>query len=208
MKPGILIVFLWLANVASAQMAEVYAGHKRAGVDIMWFKYFKDKKGQPSPWLFFSRNRASTNYSNQPAWGSTNAVSYNLRSGAGLVAVGAFSANGFTPKAGVQFVKAWKEWFFFGWSVMDLQSNANADLFGLLRYTPVLGPKWQLFLQVETLNVLPTNSKEGYSLVQRYRAGRKQGDWQYGLMADAAQNGRTTWTVSENFGVFLRHEFK
>lgn len=130
---------LLYGGIAGAQSVETYAGHERAGVDLMWYKFFKDKKDAPTPFLFFSRNRASSDYGNSPtAFGSTNAVSYNFKNGLGLVAVGSFLNAGFTPKAGVQFVKIKGDFLFFGWLVADLKKEGNLDLFGMFRYQPAI----------------------------------------------------------------------
>ncbi len=130
----ILATFLF-RSVAIAQSVEYYAGDKRNGVDLMWFKNFKDLKGEKSSFLFFSRNRASVDYHNAPtAFGSTNAISYNFKNGIGVVTVASFVNSGFTPKAGIQFYKQNGNFMFFGWALAEIKDEGTIDVFGLFRY--------------------------------------------------------------------------
>ena len=194
-------------GIAKAQSVETYAGHKRAGVDLMWFNYFKNKKNERTPFLFFSRNRASTDYDNSPtAFGSTNAVSFNFRNGIGLVAVGSFLNAGFTPKAGVQFVRMKGDFLFFGWLVADLKKEGSLDLFGLFRYQPKLNERWRLFSQVELFPVY-NPEKELWNLTQRLRLGTKYRAWAAGFMADFNQSGADDFVKTKNLGGFLRVDF-
>lgn len=199
---------LLYGGIVKAQTVETYAGHRRAGVDLMWFKFFKDKNDAPTPLLFFNRERASTDYDNAPtAFGSTSAVSYNFKGGLGIVAVGSFLNAGFIPKAGAQFVKIKGDFLFFGWLVADLKKEGNLDLFGMFRWQPKLHGSWRMFSQLELFPVY-SPSKEFWSITQRLRLGTKHRDWAAGLMADFNQSSGTgEWDKSNNIGGFLRHDF-
>lgn len=198
---------LLYGGIANAQAVEIYAGHERAGADLMWYKFFKNKKDAPAPFLFFSRNRVSTAYDNSPtAFGSTNAVSYNFKNGLGLVAVGSFLNAGFTPKAGVQFVKIKGDFLFFGWLVADLKKEGNLDLFGMFRYQPKISEQWRVFSQVELFPVYnPKN--DWWNITQRLRLGAKYRTWAAGFMADFNQAVAGDVVLTNNLGGFLRHDF-
>jgi hypothetical protein len=198
---------LLYGGIANAQAVEIYAGHERTGADLMWYKFFKNKKDAPAPFLFFSRNRASTGYDNSPtAFGSTNAVSYNFKNGLGLVAVGSFLNAGFTPKAGVQFVKIKGDFLFFGWLVADLKKEGNLDLFGMFRYQPKISEQWRLFSQIELFPVYnPEN--DWWNITQRLRLGAKYRAWAAGFMADFNQAGTGDFVLTNNLGGFLRYDF-
>jgi hypothetical protein len=198
---------LLFGGIANAQAVEIYAGHERAGADLMWYKFFKNKKDAPAPFLFFSRNRVSTDYDNSPtAFGSTNAVSYNFKNGLGLVVVGSFLNAGFTPKAGVQFVKIKGDFLFFGWLVADLKKEGNLDLFGMFRYQPVISGQWRVFSQLELFPVYnPKN--DWWNITQRLRLGAKYRAWAAGFMADFSQAGTGDFVLTKNLGGFLRHDF-
>lgn len=194
-------------GIAAAQTVETYAGHERTGIDLMWFKFFKDKNDAATPFLLFNRERASTDYNNSPtAFGSTSAVSYNFKNGLGIVAVGSFVNAGFTPKAGVQFVKIKGDFLFFGWFVADLKKDGNLDLFGMFRWQPKLNERWRVFSQLELFPVY-NPGKEFWSITQRLRLGAKHRAWAAGLMADFNQSGVGTLSNSRNVGGFLRHDF-
>ncbi len=192
---------------AIAQAVEVYAGHERVGVDLLWFKNFKNKQDERTPLLFFSRNRASVDYENSPAaFGSTNAVSYNFKNGLGIVAVASFLNAGFTPKAGVQFFKQKGDFMFFGWAVADIKDEGGADLFGLFRYQSKINEQWRVFSQIELFPIY-NFSAETWNLTQRLRLGAKHHTWAAGIMADFNQSGKDTFTTTHNLGIFLRNEF-
>lgn len=206
-KIAAIILLILIGFSLNAQSVETYAGQKRAGVDLMWFKYFAKQNGAKTPLLFFSRNRASTDWDNAPtAFGSTNAMSYNFKNGMGLVAVASFVNAGFTPKTGVQFVKFKRDFLFFGWLVADLKKKGNVDLFGMFRYTPKLSSDWRLFSQVELFPVYNPYA-EIWSLTQRLRLGAKYHTWAAGFMADFNQTGKDDFAKTNNIGGFLRHDF-
>lgn len=202
-----LYLFLLLPGVVAAQMAEFYAGHQRTGVDLMWFKNFRNVKEERTPFLFFSRNRVSIDYKNSPAlFGSTNAISYNLKNGLGVVAVASLLNNGLVPKVGVQYYKQKGGLLFFGWLVADVKQKGNLDLFGLLRFTPPIKDEWKGFTQLELFPVY-TPGTGFWNITQRGRLGATYHAWAGGLMMDFNQTGRKQFTSTQNTGVFVRYEF-
>lgn len=203
----LMIAMFLIKNVAICQTLETYAGHKRIGVDLMWFKNFKSTKDERSAFLFFSRNRASTDYQNAPtAFGSTNAVSYNFKNGLGVVTVASFLNAGFTPKAGLQLFKNKADFMFFGWLVADLRKEGFLDLFGMFRYQPSIKSQWKGFGQVELFPTFnPATSV--WNITQRIRVGTKHRGWAGGLMMDFNQTGTTTFHKTNNIGSFLRYDF-
>jgi hypothetical protein len=200
------ITLLLVKSSVIAQAVEVYAGHKRTGVDLLWFKNFKNKQDERTPFLFFSRNRASVDYQDSPtAFGSTNAVSYNFKNGLGIVAVGSFMNAGFTPKMGLQYFKQKGDFMFFGWAVADLKKQGSVDVFGLFRYQPTLKTHLKGFGQLELFPVF-NPSTDVWNLTQRLRLGLKYHTWAAGLMTDFNQAGKKTFTNTHNIGVFIRNE--
>ncbi|MCA6434258.1 MAG: hypothetical protein IM574_11695, partial [Cytophagales bacterium] len=83
MKQSLIIVFVFLSGMAQAQIpVEIFAGYQKLTIDVMFFKYFKNKQKENSNWLFFNRNRASVDYrmtskTYLPQFGFTEAISYN-----------------------------------------------------------------------------------------------------------------------------------
>lgn len=198
---------LFLKSRVMAQSVEIYAGHKRSGVDLMWFKKFKNTKEERTPFLYFSRNRANTDYHNAPtAFGSTNAISYNFKNGLGLVTVASFVNVGFVPKAGIQYYKQKGDFMFFGWFVNDLKKEGNTDLFGLFRYQPKINEHWRIFAQIEVFPVYNFSS-EIWNITQRLRLGVKYHALGGGFMADFNQTGKDKFKNTNNLGGFLRWEF-
>ena len=201
------MVMLLCRSVTIAQSVEYYIGNERTGVDLMWFKNFKNFKGEKSSFLFFSRNRANVDYNSSPtAFGSTNAISYNFKNGFGFVSVASFINTGFIPKAGIQLYKQNKNFMFFGWAVADLQKDGNIDLFGLFRYQPKINEQWKFFSQLELFPVYNPSSKF-WNITQRIRLGAKYHQFAFGLMIDLNQRGVEKFITTENYGAFLRYEF-
>jgi hypothetical protein len=215
----------WLAALAasvlvwnsSAQIpVEVFVGQQRSTLDIMFFTYFKTREHQSTPWLFFNRNRAGVDYRMTqedylPQFGFTEAISYNPSAWKGLapVAVVQILNAGVYPKGGFQFAHNSKTWTVFTWLVSEVQSNPNLDLFGLVRYTPRLSKSLDGFIQLESVNSLPTQpSTRNFNLIQRFRLGIQMGYFQWGLGADLAQYGPQLKNQTAQWGVFTRYVFK
>jgi hypothetical protein len=211
----VVIAMLFFRGIAFAQIpVEVFAGHKKATLDIMFFKLFKNKDGQISKFLFFNRNRASIDYkmtetNDLPQFGFTEAISYNHPNLKGFapVVVASILNRGVFPKAGIQFAKIKKDYTIFSWLVSETLNEPNIDFFFLARYTPKLTEKLNLFSQIELVNAFPTDEQNTFSFTQRFRLGLKVKEFQFGAGLDLSQNGRSNYITTENFGGFLRYEF-
>lgn len=214
-KSLLLFFALLLAGSVRAQIpVEILGGDKKASFDLMFFRFFKEKSGQNSKFLFFSRERAVVDYRQTstrflPQFGFTEALSWNHPGLKGIapVLVGQVLNNGTFGKAGVQYVYLSQTVTVFGWSVMEIKKNPFIDVFLLLRYTPRLNKKWQLYSQIELINTLPTGALGYFSFGQRLRLGVKKGEWQFGAGSDFSAFGRETYSTLQNTGLFLRHEF-
>ncbi len=110
-------------------------------------------------------------------------------------------------KAGIQYAYAKKRLTLFSWIVSELRADPSLDLFILGRCTPRLSPKFDLFLQAETVNSLATVAGKNHSFIQRIRLGLKMGYWQFGSGLDLSESGREDFLITTNAGIFLRHEF-
>ena len=215
MLSWMVLAFLFLKSEARAQIpVEIFAGDEKASFDLLFFKFFKNKAGQNSKFLFFSRERALMDYkqtsgSNLPQFGFTEAISYNhpALKGFAPVVVGQILNRGIFAKTGVQYAHVSTTFTVFGWSVVELDEKPDIDVFLLLRYTPKLSKKWHLFSQIELINALPTDKTAHFNFTQRLRLGLKKADWQFGVGSDFSTIGKKTYTASQNIGLFFRHEF-
>lgn len=210
-----VIAFPVLTGNAFAQVPfEVFGGDKKASLDLMFFRYFTGENDAQTPFLFFNRNRALYNYkmtgtANLPSFGFTEAVSWNTPALKGLapVAVLQLLNRGAYTKLGVQYVHITKEITLFSWVVAQLNKSTDTDFFLLFRYTPELSERLKAFLQVETLNTFPEDSSGLYSFTQRVRIGVQTGKTAFGFAADVQQTGNNKYTVTENYGGFVRYQF-
>jgi len=207
-KQNIAVLLLLMGGIlqSPAQSVELYAGHKRAGTDILWFKRF-NSANNTSPFIFFSRNRASVDYHQSPTiFSSTHAVSYNNKKGLGWVLVASMLNNSITAKTGLQYVKISSKWMMFGWLVADLKKKGNVDLFVLMRYQPGLTKHTKLFSQAELFPVYQP-STGNWNLTQRARLGIRYKTFVMGAMADFNQAGHHVFTTTINAGAFVRYDF-
>lgn len=210
----VLVMIFSGANAIAQIPVEVFAGHKKATVDIMFFRFIKNKAGHDSRFLFFNRNRAVIDYAmtkknNLPQFGFTEACSYNhekLKGFAPVVVAGILNS-GLYPKAGIQFVKLKKDYTIFSWLVTETLKEPNVDFFCLVRYTPALSHTFNLFSQVEFVNTFPTVPGKTFSFAQRVRLGLKIKGFQFGAGLDFSQYGRVNFTTTVNIGGFIRYEF-
>lgn len=211
----IVMAMLLFRGIAFAQIpVEVFAGHKKATVDIMVFKFFKYKEGHNSKFLFFNRNRSSIDYAmtettNLPQFGFTEAISYNHEKLKGFapVIVASILNKGVYPKTGIQFAKINNEYTIFSWIVAETLKEPNIDFFFLGRYMPKITDKLNLFSQIELVNTFPTVEHKNFAFMQRIRVGLKIKAVQFGAGFDLIQSGRDNYTNTENIGGFLRYEF-
>lgn len=198
----------FLTGISSAQLpVEMLVGNDRTTADVLWFRPFPDTAGNPTRFLFFNRSRAAVDYSNRTFFGTTLAVSYNFPSGLGLVVTGQFFAQGFFPKAGLQYFKRKADLMVFTWVTAELLQKSKVDWFLLSRWEPQLSRRHRLFSQLE---LLTTADPEGtLALVQRIRLGLgfPRLRWQAGLGLDLGQTGRTTFSTTSNVGLFIRKDF-
>lgn len=216
MKIGFLLsVSLLVGSEAFSQVpVEVFGGHKKTTLDVLFFKYVKNKQSENSKFLFFNRNRASVDYRQTstaylPAFGFTEAISYNHPKYKGFapVAVAQIFNNGFYPKVGVQYFHRKDDFTFFSWAVSEIKSSPTVDFFILTRFEPKLSKQLRIFAQVELVNAFPTEEAINYNFIQRIRLGLKFSTWQFGFGSDFSEFGRASFTNTNNLGAFLRYEF-
>lgn len=208
-KTTAILLLLFCAEATRAQSlpVEIMGGHKRAGIDVLWFRNFSSPKATTSPWLFFHRTRASSNYHGQTSFGVTNALSYNFKKGIGIVATVQLLQNGVAAKGGIQFVKVFGRASLFSWVVAGNNTDhfTSGDWFVLLRWTPIIKNNWNWFTQLELLSSIDIESNKNF--VQRLRLGLSRNRWQFGLALDQTQTGSNKLSTTGNNGLFLRKEF-
>lgn len=204
------------ATPAQAQAVEMFAGDDAATVDVMFFNYFKDAAGQPSPVLLFHRSRALVDYDvdsssrrNLPQFGTTNAVSYNPKALRGFAPVVALSITTSTvaSKVGLQYARVHPTHTLFGWVVSETHARPAIDVFMLGRYVHRITSTVGLFTQLESVSVLPTEADARASFTVRSRLGIDAARWQFGVGADVRRSTGAASAAPANVGVFTRYAF-
>ncbi|MCA2978671.1 MAG: hypothetical protein INH41_07300 [Myxococcaceae bacterium] len=206
-----------LAGPARAQNVEVFVGHQRATLDVMFFKFFElpARGGQEpsrSDVLFFFRARAGVGYQaadGAPQFGLTSALSWNpsLLKGFAPVLVGQVFNRGPVAKAGVQYARVSRQLTAFSWVVSELQRTPAVDVFALVRAVHPLSELLALFFQVEALASFPTHAEQPFSFTERARVGLQLHRVQLGPALDVSHVGRGEFVHTLNVGGFARVEF-
>lgn len=209
------LITLGLSILQAQIPIETVFGDKQATFDLMFFKYFKTRDAQNSKLLFFNRNIASFEYRRDSQrslsfFSFTEAISYNDPNLKGFapVLVMQFTNRGVYPKAGAQYVYIKRSLTIFSWLVSETMSQPEIDYYLLLRFTPKLSQKLNLYTQTESLNVFNTQNIVGNRHYQRFRIGIGLQNWQFGLAANLSIiDYSVSADVQTNVGGFLRHEF-
>jgi hypothetical protein len=209
----LLTVSLYGGTVLAQIPVEIFAGNEKTTLDLMFFKFFKNRQNEASRFLFFNRNRVSIDYEmtsseKLPQFGFTEAFSYNhpnLKGFAPVLIAQVFNS-GIYPKAGVQYVYFNENITLFSWLVSETAKEPAIDYYILLRFTPSLSEKLKLFTQMESLNTFQSEINY-FQFTQRIRIGLKKDNFQFGLGADFVENVKDSFDFSSNSGVFLRYEF-
>lgn len=203
----LFICGLMMQAVCQPIPAELMAGTRRTGLDILWFRKMQENKNEFAPWLFFHRTRVSVDNNNQTSFGVTNAVSYNFKSGIGFVAATQFLEGGFIFKGGLQYFASFHNGSLFTWLVTgkNIPGHFSGDWFVLARWTPPINKKLNFYYQAELLSQL--DSKGMLILIQRLRTGIGKKSWQFGLATDFTAQGVRKLEQTINPGIFIRKEF-
>jgi hypothetical protein len=210
------LAILAASTPARAQAVEFFAGDDAATVDVMFFNYFKDGAGRPSPVLLFHRSRVLVDYDidassrrNLPQFGMTNAVSYNPKALRGFAPVAAVSitTSAVAAKVGLQYARVRPTHTVFGWVVSETSARPAVDVFMLGRYVRRLTPALGIFTQLESLSVLPTDADASAWFILRSRLGMDVARFQFGVGADVRRTTGSTPGTTANVGVFTRYAF-
>ncbi|MBI3142345.1 MAG: hypothetical protein HYZ16_05920 [Bacteroidetes bacterium] len=210
----VLAASMFAKPAMSQAQVELFLGEPRVSLDLMFFDYL-NKKGQPSHWLFFNRNRVVQTVNgldlNYPSFGFTEALSYQHKSFKGFAPVGVaqFLATGFYVKAGLQWVYVRERVTLFTWLVSTLGRKPAIDHFILLGYRSKERDRLGLYSQLELISSFGNGSFCTPGLTVRIRLGLQKNTWQFGLGADLRQAFFDTSmnSLERSLGLFLRHEF-
>lgn len=211
----LLVATLLFTTYTEAQIpAEVFAGDKKATLDILFFKPFRDSEGNNSDWVLFNRGKVTLDYkmtpdNNKPFFVAMQAVSYSPEalSGLGPVAVSLITNDGMYPKLGMQYVKATSDFMFFGWVICETLKDPDVDVYLYAKYTPLIAGTTRLFTQIETNSAFSAWAGGEPSLFQCIRLGLMWNGFQAGLGLDLTQKGKGELKTTENTGLFVRYEF-
>ncbi len=212
----VALLFLTGSVPARAQAVEVFTGNQAVSADVMFFNYFKDRAGEPSPVLLFHRSRALVDYdintssrTDLPQFGMTNAVSYNPRAWRGVAPVAAVSITTATvaTKVGLQYARVRPTSTVFGWVVSEPHARPAVDVFFLGRCVRPITATVGLFAQLESINGLSTDVTAASSFTVRSRLGIDVARWQFGVGADVRHFTGAASTTTTNIGLFTRHAF-
>ena len=133
--------------------------------------FFRNANDQPSRFSLLQPDarfgRLQDHFDDQSAFVRTDRSVQLQRpklKGVAPVAVVQLLNRGVYPKAGVQYVLLRKEVTLFTWLVSEPDNEPVVDHFLLVRYTPKITERYQLFLQAESISAFPSQANENRSL--------------------------------------------
>lgn len=117
---------------------------------------------------------------------------------------GAFhTQRGFSPTAGVQYIKASRDLFVLIAPRVNIESDPSYSIFSIVRYRPQLTPGTRLYVAGQLLNAFsPDRHIRSY---QWLRLGLEMKGTQFGLAINLDQEGPAR-AFDSNLGVFVRRE--
>jgi hypothetical protein len=211
LRIAILIIILGLflqPAIVTAQLApQLFAGHRAAEYNSLWFKEL-DKKGKVSLFNFTLFNVDYKDKSNN-LYEIYQIGIYNFNKSWGAAGGGRFVGGEFVPTVAISYQKATKDLYFNIFPSAFYYPSTQKfkySLFGLLFYRPKLNDTWKMFNQI-TFEPLFDTEQHVYSY-QFIRVGLEYKElFQFGIGANLEQIGKD-FTLRENYGVFIRKEFK
>ena len=217
MKYYLLAIFLLCVGIANAQEktpqhdapspVELNIGNNRFGLQFLMNKHF----APTSKFSFLSVTSYESTYNNDINnldFINNSQVAYEIYKGFGIATgLSVNRISGLTPIAGLEYVLANQEILLVLTPTYHLSKSKNIEGLALIEYKPKLSETVKLYSRIQTL--YNHNSEENHherSYIQ-FRLGVGISNFQFGLATNLDYYGSAK-ILKENYGVFLRHNFK
>jgi hypothetical protein len=186
---------------------ELNVGNNRFGLQFLMNKHFEPA----SKFSFLSVTSFESTYNNDINnldFINNSLVGYEIYKGFGIAAgLSVNRVSGLAPIVALEYVFANKEILLVITPTYHLSKSKNAEILALIEYKPRLTDKIKLYSRFQTL--YNHNSDENHherSYIQ-FRLGLGMGNYQFGLATNLDYYGPTK-VSKDNYGLFLRHNFK
>jgi hypothetical protein len=191
----------------AASPVELNVANNRFGLQFLMNKYFKPA----SKFSFLSVTSFESTYNNDINnldFINISQVGYEIYKGFGITAgLSVNRVSGLTPIVGLNYVFANREILLVITPTYHLSKSKNIEVLALIEYKPKLTDTLKLYSRFQTL--YNHNSDENHherSYIQ-LRLGLGVGNYQFGLATNLDYYGPTK-VSKDNYGLFLRHNFK
>ena len=176
-------------------------GTERIFVDAQWLEFMDEEH----KWSLFSRSRATTDYRENTNLFTGAYINYTTRTGIGGTVVGRISSQGAGSDAGLHLFKASGKGMIYALASLGLSKDLSYSWFSIMRYTPALSEKWDLYASLELFSNF---DKVGHvASVQRMRMGVSRKGVQFGLALNLSGLGQNYENRDSNPGIFIRKQF-
>ncbi len=191
----------------AASPVELNVANNRFGLQFLMNKYFKPA----SKFSFLSVTSFESTYNNDINnldFINISQVGYEIYKGFGIAAgLSVNRVSGLTSIIGLNYVFACREILLVITPAYHLSKSKNAEILALIEYKPKLTDKLKLYSRFQSL--YNHNSEKNHherSYIQ-LRLGLGIGNYQFGLATNLDYYGPTK-VSKDNYGLFLRHNFK
>ena len=199
-KSLIILCCTWFPIGANCQSVEIMFGTERIFADVQFLEFMDDNHRVS----IFSRCRATAEYKSD----NTNLFSgaylnYTSNNGLGTTVLGRISSKSSGVDIGLHYFKSAGNFMLYALSSINVNDDLFYSWFSILRYTPSLNNKIDLYSSLELYSAF---IRDGHlSSVQRIRLGINIDGNQFGISSNL--NQLRNQNSNGNHGIFLRKEF-
>lgn len=200
----LLVIGLLTAENSKGQPipVELMAGNQYATINLVVSKQF----AETSRFGFFHLNSLTMHYQdkNKNDLALQNLLFYEFLDNFRLTGGAFYSTKpGFSPTAGMQYLKTGKKWFILLSPRINIENDPSINLFTIIRYKTRISEHAGLYTSLQALNIFDGNGH--IKSYQWFRAGIEFKNTQFGLAANFDEFGPEA-NITTSFGVFLRKE--
>ena len=215
MKYQILFIFLIYSFIAKGQEinkdapspVELNMGNNRFGLQFLMNKHFEPA----SKFSFLSVTSFESTYNNDINnldFINNSQVGYEIYKGFGVATgLSVNRVSGLTPIVGLEYVFANREILLVLTPTYHLSKSKNVEGLALIEYKPKLTEKLKLYSRFQTLCNYNSEENHHERSYMQFRLGLGMGNYQFGLATNLDYYGPTK-VFKDNYGLFLRHNFK
>lgn len=194
-------------NKVTPTPVELNIGNNRFGLQFLMNKKFSDE----SKFSFLSVTSFESSYNNDINnldFINNSQIGYEIYKGFGIASgLSVNRVSGLTPTIGLEYVISIRKFLLVITPSYQFGKNKNIVGLVIIEYKPKLTEKLNLYTRFQTLYNYNTNQNQHERSYLQIRLGIGIGDFKFGLATNLDYYGANK-IYKDNYGIFLRHNFK